>query len=216
MKPRACFLVLLLALSVRAQTPTPPAAPSWQDEISRGYIPYKQLIVDDLPINDQTAPGSAFNIKSYIHPRWHFLIKQDEGVVDVAVDQWLVFSGLDRNLSWRKSAFKEMTQTLPYAQALLDINELYARQLGAVKLSDLPRVRSTSIVEASSELENKLTELAQQKYKEMQAEQEAFTRATDGGHNAKKVREKAAEIRKRLDATPPATVPYPERPSAAK
>ena len=206
----ALRIVFALAGVAHAQNENASGQPSWKDEIARGYLPRTQLKVEDFPVNDQTDPGTAFSIKSFIHPRWHFVVKEQDGVVDLAVDRWMVFSGLDRNLSWRKSAFKGMKEALPYAQALLDINEFYARQLGAVKLSELPQIRSTSIVEASTELETELTKLAQQKYKQMQAEQEAFAKATDNGHNAKKVREKAAEIRKRLEATPPTTVPYPQ------
>jgi len=203
------FVLSFLAFA-HGQNENTSGMPSWKDEMARGFMPYTQLKVEDLPIDDKTDPGSAFNLKSFIHPRWHFLVSEKEGVVDVAVDQWMVFAGMDKNVSWRKSAFKQMKETLPYAQALLDINELYARQLGALKLEELPQVRSTSIVEASTELESNLTELARQKYQQMQVEQDEFTKATENGHDAKKVREKAAEIRKRLDATPRTTVPYPE------
>ena len=48
------------------------------------------------------------------------------------------------------------------------------------------------------------------KYKETEAEAEAFMKATGHSANKKKVRELAAEIRKRLEATPPATVPFTE------
>jgi hypothetical protein len=216
MKMCARFLAVALAFAsiARADTEATTGAPSWQDEIARGYMPYKQLKVEDFPINDQSDPGNAFTIKTFVHSRPHLLIKPGDGIVDVAIDQWLVFSGLDRNLSWRKSAFKEMKENLPCAQALLDINEIYARRLGALKLTDLPQVRSTNIVDASAELNGKLKELVDANQKEIQAEQEAFAKATDGGHNAKKVREKAAEIRKRLEATTPATVPYPQPPSS--
>ncbi len=211
MKFRFCFFGLLLAAVAQAQDENAPGAPSWQDEIARGYLPHRQLKVEDFPINDKTDPSSAFALKSFIHPRPHYLVRPGDGVVEVAIDQLLIFSGLDRSATWRKSSFKEMAAALPYAQALLDLNEIYARQLAAEPVSSLPQVRNTNGADATTELDGVLKELVNAQLKLVQAETEALSKATDGGHNAKKVREKAAEIRTRLKATPATTVPYSEK-----
>ena len=217
MKMRACCVIaaLLCAAFARAQDQPATAPTSWKDEIAHGYIPYKQLTIDDFPINDKTDPGNAFNIKPFVHPRPRFSVKQGDVMVEGAVEQWEVFSGFDRNLSWRKSTFKQMKDNLPVAQAVLDINEIYARRLGAMTPSELPQVRTTTMAEAELELAAKLSELVDANEKQIQAEIEAFSKATEGGHNTKLLREKADEIRKRLEATTPATVPYPQPPSAA-
>ena len=57
-------------------------------------------------------------------------------------------------------------------------------------------------------MEGKLKQFIEQKSQQSQAEIEAFAKATKKGENKKKVRELAADIQKRLEATPSATVPF--------
>jgi phosphoglycolate phosphatase-like HAD superfamily hydrolase len=106
-----------------------------------------------------------------------------------------------------------MQAALPYAQAILDINEIHARQIAALKPGELPSARGNTPEEARTQLTVKLKEFLAAKYKETDAEAEAFAKATDHGANKKKVRELATAIRKRLEATPATTVPFPDAPA---
>lgn len=103
-----------------------------------------------------------------------------------------------------------MKAELPYAQGLLDINEINARRLAALKPGELPSGRGVNFDEARADMEGKLKLFVEQKYKQNHSEMEAFAKATGNGANKKKVRELAADIRKRLEATPATTVPFSE------
>lgn len=206
-------LVLALALAVAGNALSQDESqqrPTWQDAMAKGMVPYHQLTVDDFPINDKAHPDHNFYIQTVMAPQYHFITKPYNGFVYAAIDQWMVFSGLDKNETSRKSRFKTMKAALPYAQAILDINEIHARQIAALKPGELPQARGNTAEEARMELTVKLKEFLEAKYKESEAEAEAFMKATGRGTNKKKVRDLAAEIRKRLEATPPATVPFTE------
>ena len=178
--------------------------------MAKGIVPYHQLTVDDFRVNDQAHPKDGFYIQPSISPQYHFILKSYNGFIFAAVDQWVIFSGLNKNGTSRKSTFKEMKTHLPYAQAVLDLNETCARKIAAVLPGELPSVRAESSEAAETQLRQKIGAFLDAKYKENETEVDAFAKATDHGANMKKVRTLAAEIRKRLDQTPAATVPFPE------
>jgi inactivated superfamily I helicase len=125
------------------------------------------------------------------------------------VDQWIVFSGFDKNESSRKSKFREMKRALPHAQAYLDLNEIHARQLAALKQGELPSGRGATPEKAAAALHENLGAFLNEKYKPLEAEAQEFQKATNHGTNTKKVLELALVIRKRLDAIPaPTGAPY--------
>lgn len=214
-KLRFGLLVLITALAAVSyafgQDKAPPAPPTWDEMLAAGIVPYRQLTLEDLPIDDKARPKEAFHIKASVEPRYHYILKpHTNGFVYAYIDQWLIFSGLDKKETSRKSKFKTMKAELPYAQAILDINEIHARQLAALKTGELPQGRGATFDAARADMEAKLKQLIEQKYRASEAEMEAFTKATDNGADKKKVRELAADIRKRLDATPATTVPFPQ------
>ncbi len=186
---------------------------TWQDAMAKGIVPYHQLTLDDFPINDKAHPEYGFYIRPAILPQYHFIIKPHHGFAYAAVNEWMVFSGLDKNETSRKSRFKTMKAALSYAQAILDLNEIHARQIAALKPGELPEVRGNSYEQARTQMTVRLKEFLAAKYKECEAEMEAFMKATDHSANTKKVKELAAAIKKRLEATPNATVPFPDAPT---
>ncbi len=188
----------------------PRPRPTWQDAMANGMVPYHQLTVDDFPINNKLHPEHNFYVRAAIAPQYRFILKPHGGFVYAAIDEWKVFSGLDKKETSRKSGFKTMKAALPYAQAFLDLNEIHARQIAALKTGELPSARGNTAEEARTQLAARLKEFLAAKYKESDAEAKALEKATDYGANKKKVRELAAGIRKRLEATPDATVPFTE------
>jgi hypothetical protein len=116
---------------------------------------------------------------------------------------WTVFSGIDKNLSSRKSKFHEVREALPFVQAILDINELYARRLAALQPGELPRGEGKTWAEARKKLETHLDELYQMELVYVKQETEALQTATDRGQNRKKVRELSEKIKRRLAETLP-------------
>ena len=206
----AVALALAAACAAYAQD-KPPEAPTWQEMLAAGIVPYRQLTVEDFAIDDEAHPKHAFHIRTAIEPRYHYMLKpHTNGFVYAYIDQWMVFSGLNKKESSRKSKFKTMKAELPFAQALLDINEINARQLAALKTGELPQGRGATYDEARSDMEAKLKQFLEQRYRQNQAEMDAFAKATNSGQNKKKVRELGADIRKRLEATSASTVPFTE------
>ena len=139
-------MLLTLAMSTAAQdekapAPSPAPPPTWQDLIAQGFAPYHQLTVSDFPIDDKAHPKNAFYIATAIQPRYRFMVKPYNGFAFAYIEQWLVFSGLNKKETSRKSAFKQMKDALPFAQALLDINEINARRLAALQVKANCRAR---------------------------------------------------------------------------
>jgi hypothetical protein len=195
---------LFLSDAVIAQNPTPAShLPTWPDEMAKGFVPYHQLAIEDFPINDKAHPEATFWIKPFIIPRYYCYLKPGVGMVYAYVAEWVVFSGLDKNESTRKSRFHDMKNQLPFAQALLDINEVSARELAALKSGDLPRGSGPSFEAAKRDLEGQMNVFLNQKYEKMNAGREAFLKATDHGQNKKKVQELGAGLAKRLEAMAP-------------
>jgi hypothetical protein len=188
-----------------AQDQGAPPMQTWQDEITRGFVPYHQLTVEDFKIDDQAHPESGYWVRPFMHPHWRFFLKPYGDWVYAYIDQWIVFSGLDKNESSRKSKFREMKRSLPFAQAYLDIYEIHARQLAALKPGELPQGRGATPEEAKAALQQNLDAFLKEKYQPVITETEAFVKATHHGANQKKVLELAKEIRKRLDAIPART-----------
>jgi hypothetical protein len=129
------------------------------------------------------------------------------GRVYAYVMDWTALSGFDKNLSSRKSKFREMDAELPYAQAILDINELYARGLAALQPGELPRGEGKTWAEARQLLQYRLDDLYQVQVARIEKETEALATATNRGQNKKKLRDLSAEIKKRLAQLSPASGP---------
>jgi hypothetical protein len=200
-----CFAAFLFSGKSRAhaQTPTPaPGLPTWKDEIAKGCLPYHQLMVEDFGVSDDAKGDGDFYVSTCIEPRYHYYVKPHAGWVYAYISDWIVFSGFNRSESWRKSSFHEMKAALPYAQALLDISEIRGRELGTTKVGDLPEGRGASYEAAKAELDRKIKTFCKEKYKQVQAEEDAFAKATKFGQNKKKTRELIAEVKKRLAAIP--------------
>ncbi|HEY8835805.1 MAG TPA: hypothetical protein VIM09_09495 [Chthoniobacterales bacterium] len=176
--------------------------PTWQDEIAKGLVPYHQVTAEDFRIDDKTNPDAGYSIKPFIDPRYHYLLMRNGDWYYAYLEKWVIFSGLDKNQSWRKSKFREMQRALPHAQAYLDLNEIGARQLAVLKPGELPSGRGATPPEAAAALHQNLDVFLKEKYKALQAEADEFQKATNRGTNTKKVIELGKAIRKRLDALP--------------
>ena len=187
-------------------------SPTWKDEIARGFVPYHQLTVEDFRIDDNAKPG-GFWVKPFMHPFWQFVFTRRDWYYAYAA-QWVVFSGFDTNESSRKSNFRDMKKWLPYAQACLDLYEIHARQLAALKPGELPSGRGATPEEAAKTLKQNMELFLKEKYKALETEAAEFQKATNNGSNPKKVHELGAALRKRLAAIPAPTGPAYELPAS--
>jgi hypothetical protein len=169
----AGVLVLSIALSLgpclapASESPDEPQAapsatalPTKADEKLKGYLPYHQLTVDDFRVDDTAHLQVVYWIQPFVHYYYHLTMKTAfGGTIFAYVMDWTVSSGLDRNLTSRKSKFPQMKAELGYAQAILDINEIYARRLAALQPGELPRGTGKTVAEASRDLGQRLNEL---------------------------------------------------------
>jgi hypothetical protein len=98
---------------------------------------------------------------------------------------------------------------LPYAQALLDLNEIYARKIAALTSGELPSGKGDSFDAARADSDARVKAFCNERFNARKLEQEALVEETKRGQDKAKVRELAAAIRKRLDAVPPTPAPSP-------
>jgi len=189
--------------SSRAATqPAIHGAPPWKEEIAKGYLPYHRLTVSDFPINDRGPDGGhpGYGMYTYAFIHWrpeHQWIMQNGLVLD-RITEWLVWSGFDRNKSWRKSWYKPVKETLPHEQGHLDIWELHLRPLTEMPLDKLPVGEGVDPQAASADLWRKLVALAERVVEEGKREQERYDLETAHGKNVSKQREWSAAIQARL------------------
>lgn len=108
------IVILFLAATMPASpvpSPSPSPArnmPTWDDEIAHGHLPYHQLSVDDFAVRDSGKKQNAFFIKPFVDPRYEYYLFFNRGWVHAYIKQWQVFSGLDRNETFRDPRFREM------------------------------------------------------------------------------------------------------------
>ena len=183
---------------------------TWEAELAQNHTPYHQLTLKDFRIDDKAHPEADYTVKTFLDPQYHYLQHiADDGTAHVYVTDWSIFSGLDKNDTVRKSGVRDMPERLPYAQALLDLSELRARELAALRPTQLPSAQGGSIEAARAALDEKIKVLCADKFAQAHAEMQEFEKATRKGTDRKKVRELAGGIRKRLDALPPVPGPSP-------
>lgn len=207
MKTPLLLAIVLLPLALPAQEEPAAPARTWEEFIARGIVPYRQLTADNFPVNE-TASEAGFRIQPALEPRYEFRLRSSGGFAFGYVMDWMVFSGLNKNGTYRHRSFKNIKAELPYAQALLDINEIHARRLAAHKEGELPSSRGDSYEQARAELTRKMQEFMDVRFAAARAEMTAFAKETGNGANKKKVRELAAKIKKRLAELPATTVPH--------
>src|SRR3712207_6679273 len=83
----------------------PPQAPTWANAMALGLMPYRQLTADDFAANDAAQPKHNFYIRAAMLPRYRFITKPYQGFAFAHIDEWMVFSGWDKNQTVRKRAY---------------------------------------------------------------------------------------------------------------
>ena len=205
----AAALAVWATSSISAQTQGGPDL-TWEAEIAKNLVPYHQLTVADFRVDDHQHPAADYTVKTFIDPQYHYVEGMSSGgTIYTSVADWTVFSGLDKNETVRNSSVRNMKEQLPYAQALLDLGEIRARELAALTPAQLPSAQGDTFQEARANLDEKIKALCSEKFAQAQAEMEAFEKATRKGRDRKKVQELGSEIKRRLDALPPVPTPSP-------
>jgi hypothetical protein len=206
-----CVAFLFVVADVSAQK-TPPAPPTWRND-PENFVLYHQLKPEEFPINDKVHKDSGFWMEPGLRPSYQFYY-HGGGLVYAYISNWQIISGVDMKEMSRKSGLRDIKAELPYAQAVLDIYEVHARELNQLKTGDLPSGSGPDVAAAQRDLEGKLRVFLESKHDEIQREMDELARKTDKGRNRAKVRELALAIKKRLDALPVATLVSPPTLSA--
>lgn len=215
--PRALWFGALLVGAVattysQQSQPTPPGPITWDLLISKNFLPYHQLKADDIPIDDHNFPKYGLFVKCFVQPSYRYIASRSPGgYFYVHITDWTIYSGLNKNETSRKSNARDMKAVLTTAQLMLDLHEIYARQLAAIAPGELPSGEGPTFQQAEAQLVGRVTALVQTTLASAQKESEQMFDATNGGRDQKKVREFAATIKKRL-ASIPAPTPAPVTP----
>ncbi len=180
-----------------------------------GRLPYHQLTVADFAIKPSPAGKDDYYVQTFMDPRYDGFLYFNRGWVHGYMKNFQVFSGLNQAASYRRKGFEKMDDYLPVAQAILDLNEIRARELGMMPPDGWPEYRGGAEAEVKAGLEARVKALCQAKFDQAQADIDQLLKATDQGRNKKKARKMAAEIRQRLEAMPKSSAPIPTIPAAA-
>ncbi len=148
---------------------------------------------------------TAFSIRAFIDPQYEYYLFTNRGGHAAYIKQWHVFSGLDGNETYRDPSFHELKEYLPYAQGILDLNEIYARKLADVPAEGFPESHTESEEKAISELKAKIEAMCAKSDAALKKETEDFIQGTNYGANKKKTHQLATAIAKRLEAIPQPT-----------
>lgn len=218
----ALTLALLAAINIRAQqpSPTPPPLPTWNDLIAKNYLPYHELTTEDFRVDNDAHPEAGYWVRTFVQPFYHGIGKQSgTGYWYVHITDWTIYSGFDKNESSRKSKLRDMKPYLPYAQALLDLNELNARKLATLTPAELPHGEGETLEKARAQLDDRVIAFCRMQSNNVEKEAESLAEATNHGQNQKKVRELAAAIKKHLaeivSSTPPPSAGVTPTPTAS-
>jgi hypothetical protein len=90
---------------------------------------------------------------------------------------------------------RNLKENLPYSQALLDLNEIWARQMAALAPGEFPGGRGDNFAAARDNLDARVKAFCRERYKQFEIEREAFVKETKRGENKEKARELSAAIR---------------------
>jgi hypothetical protein len=195
---------------VPAPSPDVTAIPTWAEEIAHNLIPYHQLKTEDFPKNDKGAAAYAFSLTPFMHYFFNYTIRPGpNGILYAYVSDWTIYSGIDKNQTWRRVSTRELEANLPYAQAVLDLNEIACRQIALLKSVDLPRAEGWSLPEVKGDLKRRADAFVSEKLEAMTAERAKLQRETNFGRDLAKMKKVSAAIRQRLEALPPIPSPTP-------
>ena len=173
-------------------------SPAWKVEIAKGYVPYHKLTIDDFHVDDKDHPQSGMYTRGFFHYYYYAHWSSLRGEFTAKVTTWEVRSGLDRNLTTRRSWFRRTTQFMPHEQGHLDINELYSTKLASITLDQLPIGKGKSGDDALADLRDKLKQLCDDTSRESQLEQDLYDKETKGGENTAQQKAWNEALAKRL------------------
>ena len=192
-----CVASLATASSVlQGQTEDPSPRPSYDP--SEGYLPYHQLTTDDFPIREDPDAKKAAWIEVFLIYKYGYQLSARDGWFFAYVTEWNVRSGLNRNKSYRKRSLLPADFPLSYFQGFLDLNELHAHRLAAMKPGELPSGRGAGREAAEKSLAENLGALHHQVLTDRDVEFDTYAAVTQKGGDKKRIQVSTKDLKQRL------------------
>ena len=161
--------------------------PDWaEQDLAEGRIPYRQLTWEDFDTVDTGRPGIRAHTKTYLRWNYEWASEQSGGGYRVWVKSIEIRSGLNTNETWR---LREMSQTdldrlLPHEQGHMDINEIQARKLRRMELSDWPTGTGGTESAARANLAAQIKKIMDDARAEATRQNTLYDSQTNHGRNA--------------------------------
>lgn len=152
----------------------------WTDLIRGGLVPYHQLTLNDFRIAERGRGDSEAFTVGFIRYRFEPSVTGTSKVT-ANVAKLRVWSGLDRNSTWRRPWLDARHPFLAHEQHHLDINELAAHRFANIPASQLPTGSGENRDQALRDLANKIDQYFQTVLREAQRQHDLYDRETRGG-----------------------------------
>lgn len=167
-------------------------------DLPKGFVAYKRLTKSDFKIETSGKAGPTMSTTPFLFHRYRYVWTQELGSFRTWVTEWKILSGFIAERTRRIKTFADSVEGIPHEQGHLDLNEIYARQLAATNLSDLPTGEGISREAAIKDLETKLQTLVDSTVAKCTAEQNDYDLKTNHGMDKVAQKREIAPINARL------------------
>lgn len=154
----------------------------WTDYIRGGLVPYHQLTFESFRVADPRHERCDAYTMGFIQFRYESEVT-GEGPYIANVKKLRVWSGLDRNQTWRRPWINRSHPFLSHEQHHLDLNELAATRFAQIPADLLPTGRGRNKDDAKRDLAMNLNRLFRMTMEGVQREHDQYDRETRGGED---------------------------------
>lgn len=152
----------------------------WTDLIRGGLVPYHQLRFEDFRVDDPRHNDCEAFTTGFIQYRFQCKVTGN-GPFEARVSSMCVWSGLDRNQTWRRPWLLASSGFVSHEQLHLDINELTATSYAKKPIEEFPVAKGRTPEEAQRELARRVDMVFQSYMKEARRQHDRYDLETSGG-----------------------------------
>lgn len=172
-------------------------SPDWRVKMAAGYLPYHRVLVEDFKVVDQAPTEDDIYTTGFVEFVYDTVVVSRRPYV-VGISRTRVWSGLDKNRSWRRTTLANPAKFLDHEQGHLDINELHAYRLA--KVTQFPKGSGADYRSAHADLVGKMNRFFREYDSLNQQEQDLYDRETRSGLDPVKQQAWRAALDVRLKA----------------
>lgn len=152
----------------------------WTDLIRGGLVPYHQNRFEDFRVDDPRHTDCEAYTTGFIQYRFQAQVT-GVGPIEARVASLRVWSGLDRNQTWRRPWLTPASGFISHEQLHLDMNELAAHSFAKKSIRDYPTATGRTPEEAHKELARRVEMVFQTYLREAQRQHARYDLETHGG-----------------------------------